>query len=60
MRAEDWIELIPFNETRRYVRRALFYTAIYQWRMAQTVDTLDSRLAAIPARRSPKGASCTV
>ena len=60
MRAEDWIELIPFTETRRYVRRSLFYTAVYQWRMAQTIDTLDSRLAAIPNRRSPKGANCKV
>ena len=35
-RAEDarvWIENIPFNETRKYVRRVLAAQAIFHWRM---------------------------
>jgi soluble lytic murein transglycosylase len=47
MPAELWIELIPFTETRKYVRNILFYTAIYQWRMGQRVKPLATRLAAI-------------
>ena len=53
--AEIWIESIPFKETRRYVRRAFFYTAIYEWRLQQQVANLGSRLAAIPAAASGPG-----
>jgi soluble lytic murein transglycosylase len=56
--AEDWIELIPFTETRHYVRRALFYTAIYEWRLAREVQPLQLRMAAVPARGSRSTASC--
>lgn len=56
--AEDWIELVPFTETRRYVRRALFYTAIYEWRLAQRVQPLQVRLTAVPSRQSRSVASC--
>lgn len=30
-----WVELIPFNETRKYVRRVLFYTRIFESRLGQ-------------------------
>jgi len=53
--AELWIEQIPFLETRRYVRRALFFTAVYEWRMAQTVQTIRSRLAQVPSRQGRAG-----
>ena len=33
----DWIELIPFNETRNYVQRVLENTAIYQARRGELV-----------------------
>ncbi|MCC7410524.1 MAG: transglycosylase SLT domain-containing protein [Gammaproteobacteria bacterium] len=56
--AEDWIELIPFNETRRYVRQALFNTVIYEWRLALEVNSLDTRLTAIPARDGRKQGTC--
>lgn len=48
--AEDWIELIPFTETRRYVRRTLYHTAVYQWRLLEGVRSLEERLAAVPGR----------
>jgi soluble lytic murein transglycosylase len=35
MAADLWIERIPFRETRRYLRRVLTYTAIYQSRLGQ-------------------------
>jgi len=31
MEADVWIENIPYNETRIYVQRILFHTAVYQW-----------------------------
>ncbi|MGH8488968.1 MAG: transglycosylase SLT domain-containing protein [Gammaproteobacteria bacterium] len=35
--AELWVETIPYTETRRYVRNALFFTALYEWRMGKRV-----------------------
>ncbi|MDX8398583.1 MAG: transglycosylase SLT domain-containing protein [Mariprofundaceae bacterium] len=29
--ADIWVELIPFNETRRYVQQVLAFTAVYDW-----------------------------
>lgn len=31
-----WIETIPFNETRRYVKNVLTYSVIYSYRMGET------------------------
>ena len=42
--ADVWVEIIPFAETEAYVRRALFYAAIYEWRLGETVNTLASRM----------------
>jgi hypothetical protein len=36
----DWIELIPFNETRNYVQRVLENVVIYQTRRGETTPTL--------------------
>ncbi len=33
MPADLWVEMIPFDETRNYVRRVLFYTRIYEYRL---------------------------
>ncbi len=33
--ADIWVELIPFKETRTYVRRVLFYTRIFEYRLRQ-------------------------
>ncbi|MBF0263834.1 MAG: transglycosylase SLT domain-containing protein [Gammaproteobacteria bacterium] len=38
--AENWIETIPFKETRNYVSAILMYRAIYQYRLAQPVTRL--------------------
>jgi soluble lytic murein transglycosylase len=36
----DWIELIPFNETRNYVQRVLENVVIYRARRGETTPTL--------------------
>jgi soluble lytic murein transglycosylase len=33
--ADVWVELIPFSETRTYVRRVLFYTAVFENQLGQ-------------------------
>jgi soluble lytic murein transglycosylase len=52
-----WVELIPFVETEGYVRRALFYAAIYEHRMGEPMTSLSSRLANL-ARTTPAGGGC--
>jgi len=36
----DWIELIPFNETRNYVQRVLENVVIYRARRGESTQTL--------------------
>jgi soluble lytic murein transglycosylase len=36
----DWIELIPFSETRNYVQRVLENVVVYRARMGETTPTL--------------------
>jgi len=47
-----WIEKIPFNETRKYVRRVLFYASIYDWRLQREVEPLHQRMAVINSTKS--------
>ncbi|NMX24345.1 transglycosylase SLT domain-containing protein [Dissulfurirhabdus thermomarina] len=57
--ADLWVETIPFTETRRYVKRVLFYAAVYEARLgrrppARLADRMPSiepvvTLAALPA-----------
>jgi soluble lytic murein transglycosylase len=42
--ARIWIENIPFNETRKYVRRVLAAETIFHWRMTGEVHRLSSAL----------------
>ena len=43
-----WIDSIPFRETRRYVRTALFYYVIYQHRLGEEIKPLEKLLAPVP------------
>jgi soluble lytic murein transglycosylase len=47
--ARIWIENIPFNETRAYVRRVLTDDAIFHWRMTGQLRRLSSELPSIAA-----------
>lgn len=58
--ADRWIELIPFDETRAYVRRALFYTALYQWRLGGKPARLTEIMKPIPARNSSEARGCNL
>ena len=44
-----WVERIPFNETRKYVRRIMFFASIYDWRLNNAVMPLQQRMAAVSA-----------
>ena len=50
--AEDariWIENIPFNETRKYVKRVLAAQAIFHWRMTGQVRRVSGELPSVVA-----------
>lgn len=42
-----WIELIPFNETRKYVRRVLSFANIYDWRLGSEIKPINQRVSLI-------------
>ena len=46
--ADIWIELVPFEETRGYLRRVLAYTVIYEKRMGRVPTRLHERLHPVP------------
>ena len=55
--ADIWIELVPFDETRGYLRRVLAYTVIYEKRMGKTPTRLHERLHPVPPTISLLGAA---
>jgi soluble lytic murein transglycosylase len=42
--ARTWIENIPFNETRKYVRRVMAAETIFHWRLTGEVRRLSDEL----------------
>ena len=47
MDARVWVETIPFNETRNYVRRVLASDVIFHWRLTGETQRLSTRLPLI-------------
>ncbi len=53
--ADRWIGSIPYNETRKYVKRVLTYTAIYEQRLGQEPTRLYERMPLVTiARKNTK------
>jgi len=50
MQADLWMELIPFPETRSYVRRVLAYATVFEWRLQRPVTPLARRMPAVQQR----------
>ena len=50
MSADIWVDTIPFNETRKYVRRVMAYSTVYEWKMAQKTTRLQTRMPPVPAK----------
>ena len=46
--SDQWIETIPFKETRKYVRRVMAYEAIYRARLGLAQVRLTDRLPFVP------------
>jgi soluble lytic murein transglycosylase len=52
--ARVWIENIPFDETRKYVKRVLAAQAIFHWRMTGQVRRLSDELLLVSAASEPE------
>jgi len=50
MPAINWVESIPFKETREYVSAILAYTSIYQHRLGKSVTRLEDRMPDVPKK----------
>lgn len=48
--ADTWIDTIPYNETRNYVKNVLGFTAVYDYRLGVTPTRLQDRMAVILPR----------
>ncbi len=56
-----WVEQIPFNETRKYVRRVLAFANIYDWRLESGIKPIKERMALVTSNKNNLAAnlSCT-
>jgi soluble lytic murein transglycosylase len=50
MQADLWMELIPYPETRNYVRRVLAYATVFEWRLQRPVTPLSRRMPVVQQR----------
>ncbi|MFK7795292.1 MAG: transglycosylase SLT domain-containing protein [Gammaproteobacteria bacterium] len=50
MSADVWVDTIPYDETRKYVRRVMAYSTVYEWKMAHKTTRLQSRMPPVPAK----------
>lgn len=49
MPLDIWVENIPYNQTRRYVKRVLGFMAVYEWRLNDQVDSPEQRMQTVSA-----------
>lgn len=59
MDPDIWVEQIPFDETRTYVRRVMFFASIYDWRLRREVMPLRQRMASVAGDALVAGLGCT-
>lgn len=49
--ADQWVEAIPFAETRKYVQSVLSYAVVFDWRLGQALQPLRRRMGTgVPTR----------
>jgi len=51
--ADIWVETIPFNETRNYVKKVLTYTTVYEIRLGRAPTRLSARLPLVFPSHEP-------
>jgi len=48
--AINWVETIPFKETREYVAAVLAYTSIYEHRLGKSITRLEDKMPDVPKK----------
>ena len=52
--ADIWVDTIPFNETRNYVKNVMGFTAIYEHRLNLAPTSLQDRMEVVRPRRNSR------
>jgi len=47
--ADVWVDTVPYNETRNYVKNVLAFTAVYSYRLETTMRRLAERMPRVPS-----------
>jgi len=47
--ADVWVDTVPYNETRNYVKNVLAFTAVYSYRLETTLRRLADRMPLVPS-----------
>ncbi|MGH8373435.1 MAG: transglycosylase SLT domain-containing protein, partial [Gammaproteobacteria bacterium] len=55
--ADIWVDTIPYDQTRSYVRRVLAQSVVFDWRLHGKPQTLTDRLGTVPATPVPQAAA---
>lgn len=50
MAADVWVDTIPYDETRKYVRRVMDYSTVYQWKISQQTTRLQNLMPPVPSK----------
>ncbi|MEJ2143090.1 MAG: transglycosylase SLT domain-containing protein [Gammaproteobacteria bacterium] len=50
--ADIWIEMVPFDETRGYLKRVLTYTAIYEQRLGMSTVPISQRMPPVQLNKT--------
>ncbi len=59
LQADVWIEQIPFTETRKYVRRILYFASVYDWRLKRDIVPIQERISLVqPNKQIIANKSC--
>jgi soluble lytic murein transglycosylase len=53
--ADVWVDTVPYNETRNYVKNVMAYTAVYAYRLETEIRRLADRMPSV----LPGGTSVT-
>ena len=54
---DAWVELVPLDETREYVKRILLATTVYTWRLGENIRPIKERVAGVFAPAAPTNAA---
>ncbi len=50
--SDIWVEQIPFDETRKYVRRVLAFANVYDWRLNRAIKPITARMPYVTSNKN--------